>query len=276
MNVDTSTEMLTPVSPRQQVPDKMHNDPLHPNMNAQAAQGTTTRSTDAQTATAHTPDTQSSQTSDERKSPQPFAFEDSTDVIALRAVLSSLQMQKARAETDIRTLRDIKTQALAYPDEFQKHVIESAALQTQSTDFDPSLDTAVAHEKDNTQTDTDTSMIDSAVSFPAIPTPQDIVRCPPINWDKYHIVGEPLDRLHREQQAWPGSDHENLPRQPRRQESVIAAPYDALYDEQSQSDGSKTVENASKGKGNEARKDSAVTRAPYTVLTRRSSKIADV
>lgn len=36
-----------------------------------------------------------------------------------------------------------------------------------------------------------------------LPTPQDIVRCPPINWAQYAIPGEPLDRLHNEQRTQP-------------------------------------------------------------------------
>ena len=39
--------------------------------------------------------------------------------------------------------------------------------------------------------------------FPPIPGPQNIVRCPPINWSKYHIVGESLDKLHEEQKIRP-------------------------------------------------------------------------
>ncbi|KAI1174976.1 hypothetical protein F4777DRAFT_349312 [Nemania sp. FL0916] len=33
----------------------------------------------------------------------------------------------------------------------------------------------------------------------AIPKPQNIVRCPPINWSQYAVVGESLDKLHKEQ-----------------------------------------------------------------------------
>ena len=33
----------------------------------------------------------------------------------------------------------------------------------------------------------------------SIPKPQNIVRCPPINWSQYAVVGESLDKLHNEQ-----------------------------------------------------------------------------
>jgi hypothetical protein len=32
-----------------------------------------------------------------------------------------------------------------------------------------------------------------------IPTPQNVVRCPPVNWNQYAIVGESLEKLHRDQ-----------------------------------------------------------------------------
>ncbi|KAI0383846.1 hypothetical protein F5Y04DRAFT_22514 [Hypomontagnella monticulosa] len=36
-----------------------------------------------------------------------------------------------------------------------------------------------------------------------LPKPQNIVRCPPINWSQYAVVGESLDKLHAEQIARP-------------------------------------------------------------------------
>jgi len=35
--------------------------------------------------------------------------------------------------------------------------------------------------------------------WPTIPTPQSIVRCPPINWTQYGVVGDSLDKLHKDQ-----------------------------------------------------------------------------
>ncbi|GAP86184.1 hypothetical protein SAMD00023353_0303170 [Rosellinia necatrix] len=49
------------------------------------------------------------------------------------------------------------------------------------------------------------SQIDLDINVPgtppwrSIPKPQNIVRCPPINWSQYAIVGESLDKLHKEQ-----------------------------------------------------------------------------
>ena len=64
--------------------------------------------------------------------------------------------------------------------------------------------------------------------FGTIPKPQNVVRMPPINWAKYHIVGEPLDKMHEEQRNRPFA---GVPRQDANQrapEHFIAAPYRPL------------------------------------------------
>jgi hypothetical protein len=77
-----------------------------------------------------------------------------------------------------------------------------------------------------------------------LPTPQDVVRMPAINWSKYAVVGESLDKLHREQLAKPtigtpatlaadGKAYEfkGEPNPDDGKKSVgIAAPYDPLHD----------------------------------------------
>ncbi|KAI0594338.1 hypothetical protein F4775DRAFT_435769 [Biscogniauxia sp. FL1348] len=51
----------------------------------------------------------------------------------------------------------------------------------------------------------DTSGSSSAEPKPwtKLPKPQSIVRCPPINWSQYAVVGESLDKLHSEQLSRP-------------------------------------------------------------------------
>lgn len=81
-------------------------------------------------------------------------------------------------------------------------------------------------------------------SWANLPTPQDVVRMPAINWSKYAVVGESLDKLHREQLAKPtlgtpgtvaadGKAYEfkGGPNPDDGKKSVgIAAPYDPLHD----------------------------------------------
>lgn len=44
---------------------------------------------------------------------------------------------------------------------------------------------------------------DPSKTWRTLPKPQTVVRCPPINWAQYAVVGEPLDKLHREQLTAP-------------------------------------------------------------------------
>ena len=67
--------------------------------------------------------------------------------------------------------------------------------------------------------------------FADFPAQQNVVRCPPINWSKYHIVGESLDKLHEEQRRrpTPGEPHTD-PESVRAPEHLIAAPYSPWTD----------------------------------------------
>lgn len=69
---------------------------------------------------------------------------------------------------------------------------------------------------------------DSPSAFARIPQPQNVVRMPPINWAKYQVTGEPLDRMHEEQLRRPD------PGEPRREpapEHILASPYRPLVDQ---------------------------------------------
>lgn len=63
-----------------------------------------------------------------------------------------------------------------------------------------------------------------------IPTPQNIVRMPPINWAKYQIVGEPLDKMHAEQLRRPAGGEPRQELGQRSPEHVLASPYRPLVD----------------------------------------------
>lgn len=174
---------------------------------------------------------------------QPFSLADSTDAIALQAVISSLQIQKQRAEADIRTLRDLKDQAVSRPQEFADYIVSGAAKRNQSltnnpgtgplpSNFTAPIPEPIPADSPQADTDMDSPAIapQSPAGFPAIPAPQEIVRCPPINWAKYHIVGAPLDAMHAAQQVHPGSTTHPALNPPQRPAGQIAAAYDPLYD----------------------------------------------
>ncbi|CAD0114035.1 unnamed protein product [Aureobasidium uvarum] len=186
----------------------------------------------------------------------PFSSHDSSDAIALRAAISSLQFQRLQAQRDLRTLEDIKRQAVERPEEYRRHVIATAHAkpspppwtvkdspdQDMEDDDDAVLGATSMSEHDSVDSQSEATTKPSPVSygsmlhsqtaknthqpstFPAVPLPQDIVRCPPIEWTKYNIVGESLDKLHRDQQARPGDSAS-----PQR-DSVVAAPYNPFLD----------------------------------------------
>jgi hypothetical protein len=186
----------------------------------------------------------------------PFSSDESSDAIALRAAISSLQFQRLQAQRDLRTLEDIKRQAVERPEEYRQHVIATAQAkpepppwavdipsdQDMDSDDDAILGASATRGQEPTDTQPDLtaksystsygSMLHSkpaktspqTTGFPAVPLPQDVVRCPPIEWAKYNIVGESLDKLHSDQQVRPGNTG------PSQRDSVVAAPYNPFLD----------------------------------------------
>ena len=67
--------------------------------------------------------------------------------------------------------------------------------------------------------------------FPPLPQPQNIFRMPPINWAKYHVAGETLEKMHEEQKVRPDLGQPGqLDRNGRARQHVMAAPYSPLTD----------------------------------------------
>lgn len=155
--------------------------------------------------------------------PVPISESENPDAIALRSAISILQLQKQQSLRDIQTLDKMKKAAAADPEGFAQ---ELAAGNLTSSPAPGGIINFTDQEDD------EESRGKGKVSeFGKIPPPQNIVRMPPINWAKYHIVGEPLDRIHEEQRRRPPSG------EPRRQdptqrapEHVLAAPYRPLVD----------------------------------------------
>ena len=184
--------------------------------------------------------------------PQPFSSEDSADAVALRAAISSLQFQKQKARTDLQVLEGLKKKALDDPQRYKRELL-AGNLKEQRPNFGSIRDVLDAPEEDgddddevvlgardspNSRAGAHHDQSSSEVSptnqpagkdapFGQIPGPQTVVRMPPINWDKYHVVGESLDALHEQQRRWPGS----TPGQDNRgREHSVAAPYSPFYD----------------------------------------------
>ncbi|MCJ1315408.1 hypothetical protein MMC15_000727 [Xylographa vitiligo] len=161
----------------------------------------------------------------ERAAPVPISESDNPDAIALRSAISVLQIQRQRTLRDLQTLERQKSIAVADPELFA-HELSSGNVKSASR-------CGILGENSDSEVlenHTDLSRVVSATqegtSFGIIPAPQNVVRCPPVNWAKYLIVGEALDNLHEEQRSRPSSgepqrDFETF----RESDHVVAAPY---------------------------------------------------
>lgn len=141
---------------------------------------------------------------------------ENSDAIALRSAISLLQLQREKSKRDLKALEELKAAAVSDPQAFVKSLQEQRAQASHSYQdiLTPTLsglaDSSRSNDEDTNSADMrkDSTHMDAKPDppkFPAIPQPQNIVRCPPINWEKYHIVGEPLDKIHEEQKKWPAS-----------------------------------------------------------------------
>ncbi|KAL8926858.1 MAG: hypothetical protein Q9208_002667 [Pyrenodesmia sp. 3 TL-2023] len=171
--------------------------------------------------------------------PEPFSEVDNPDAIALRAAISILQIQRQQSLRDLKSLERQKQVAVADPEAFCKAVAEGR-VKTQSGGvlgsqprFDPS---SLGNAEDNDDEEeegagTRTPEQPPTEKFENFPGPQDVVRCPPINWAKYHVAGRPLDNLHEEQRRRPSNNPINNDLSPARaEEHIIAAPYNPFKD----------------------------------------------
>ena len=181
--------------------------------------------------------------------PVPISENTNTDVIALRASLSVLQIQRLRAIQDLQTLKKQKAAAITDPGAYVQ-AIKSEKVKTtsdlsilgQPLNLEPLND----HDKDNSDYDDDgdgdnnddvsvtkesetgqTEQLDS--QFWEFPRAQNVVRCPPVNWAKYYVAGEPFENMHEDQRRRPtaGDSHGD---DSARRNHVILAPYSPWKD----------------------------------------------
>jgi hypothetical protein len=162
----------------------------------------------------------------------PIAFDDNTDVLAMKSAISILQMQRTKAMADIRALDRAKRAAAADPNAFANDLAEGRVriegdrqiAGSGGSDSESDEDEEDYKMREDTSGDGDSADLMDRSSqnenthqshgkhrtskgeeraWTNLPKPQNVVRCPPINWAKYGVVGEPLDKLHAEQVAAP-------------------------------------------------------------------------
>jgi hypothetical protein len=149
-------------------------------------------------------------------------LDDNSDAIAMRAAISILQMQRQQSLKDMRTLEKMKLAAVDEPEQFINDLQAGKLTQQPRTGID------VDDDSDSDGNDEEPQVSDS--KFGKFPAPQNVVRAPPIEWSKYHIVGEPLDRLHEIQRKYPGFKEEMLDAVQKPQPHTIASPYKPFAD----------------------------------------------
>ena len=141
--------------------------------------------------------TQPDQTSIPPPAPEPLAFDSNPDVIAIKSAISILQIQKNRATADIQALNRAKDAAVVDPEAFVKDLVEGK-INAPQPEEDESSDEGEG--MDNAGEGSSKQLPrDQPREWTTLPKPQNIVRCPPINWSQYAIVGDSLDKLHAEQ-----------------------------------------------------------------------------
>ncbi|KAI0486235.1 hypothetical protein F4859DRAFT_469596 [Xylaria cf. heliscus] len=86
----------------------------------------------------------------------------------------------------------------SHGEEETKHIKSDAPVQPQPHPPPHLQQPVTEEEKPNIKADPDAG-ISGPPPWAQIPKPQNVVRCPPINWSQYAVVGESLDKLHNEQ-----------------------------------------------------------------------------
>jgi hypothetical protein len=167
----------------------------------------------------------------------PISESENPDAIALRSTISILQLQKQQSLRDIRTLERLKRAAAADPEGFARELAAGNLTAKDAGGF-----VNLTHDDDDDEEEGDGGENSKERDLRTIPVPQNVVRMPPINWSKYQIVGEPLDRMHEDQRRRPssGEPRREEPMQ-RAQEHILASPYRPLVDKLESPDKVKVV-----------------------------------
>jgi hypothetical protein len=167
----------------------------------------------------------------------PLSESENSDAIALRSAISILQLQRQQSVRDLQKLEKQKHDAVAHSNGFAEELVAGRismgdnggliGLPLISNTTRTSEESAIEEDlSDSGVRDTPTQ----TPRFGPIPTPQNIVRCPPINWAKYHVIGDSLHKLHEEQRLRPASGEPQKDEPRRAPVHVIAAPYRPFED----------------------------------------------
>ncbi len=160
----------------------------------------------------------------------PVGLNENSDAIALKAALSILQLQKQQSQRDIKQLDKMRAAASEAPEAFVDALKAGKLNKAPPRSLVDLDDEAESDEEkpDNRVADSDKS--ERHCDFGQFPNPQSVIRAPPINWAKYHIVGKSLDKLHDEQRQRPEPGSPRRDEYGRPPEHVIAAPYRPFVD----------------------------------------------
>lgn len=159
--------------------------------------------------------------------PLSLNLDENADAIALRATISLLQMQRQQSLRDIRQLDKIRDAALSDPRGFADELQAGKLNKPMAADI--VLDDVEFDEEDDND-DTTSKNTDKTTKFEPLPNPQNIARCPPIEWSKYHIVGRPLEDMHNSQKRHPGSNGLSNTRKVTAHDQELTAPYRLFTD----------------------------------------------
>jgi hypothetical protein len=135
-------------------------------------------------------------------------------------------MQKQQSLRDIQALDRLKESAAADPERFA-HQLAAGTLKTEDHGTVIQFSANAATDDEDEEAGPKPTNLSPASNFGHIPIPQNVVRMPPINWGKYQVVGESLDRMHEEQlqRPSPGEPGQRAP------EHLLASPYRPLVDQ---------------------------------------------
>jgi len=149
--------------------------------------------------------------------PVPITFDENPDALALKSAIAVLQIQRRKAAEDIRRLQRAKEAALGDPDAFGHDLAEGrvvaseGGLGIQASLLDDPLSSTSSSEDEGDgagepkvkKEKKKEAEPDGKKAWHSLPARQNVVRCPPVNWSQYAVVGESLDKLHADQVAAP-------------------------------------------------------------------------